>query len=514
MTLKHTGRLSRREMLRALSLCAAGSATLGPLLSGCRESLQTPEAQEKLGRERDTLDGKPKFLIVIGAAGGASIVDSFLAVRQSECANAGALNTFPDAQVQSVAGSPFRAVKYNNSRLGSIPIPVNTDQLAFVKKHMNDMLVATSVGTSVNHNIAQKRSLTGNAAWRGRTLQEAVALQWGASMPLPNVNMGTGGYSERGTDADLPLACFGETVVNPSLWPLGLDGSRGIANAPSKDVIALARSTRNALDERSIFGRTFQESAALKRWNEQRSVQQPKLEGMDLITRLNIVPNLPPQLPLAQYGLESSPDGPRLRAAFPAFFTDPVEGQAALAFLLLKYRVSVSVTLGPDFNVAVGGPNGIANPPLAFDISHNDHRGGQAFMWARILGAVDSLIGLLKSEPFDAATGESMWDRTMIYVATDFGRTRPRPTNATEFGSGHDLNNGFLLLSPMVKGNTVLGGMDPNTTLTYGFDARTGQAQPGKMTSNEPDIFSGVLTAMGADLGGSALPDASAFKRA
>ncbi|RYZ33063.1 MAG: hypothetical protein EOO71_42820, partial [Myxococcaceae bacterium] len=116
MTLKHTGRLSRREMLRALSLCAAGSATLGPLLSGCRESLQTPEALEKLGRERDRLDGKPKFLIVIGAAGGASIVDSFLAVRQSECANAGALNTFPDAQVQSVAGSPFRAVKYSNSR--------------------------------------------------------------------------------------------------------------------------------------------------------------------------------------------------------------------------------------------------------------------------------------------------------------------------------------------------------------------------------------------------------------
>ncbi|RYZ16382.1 MAG: hypothetical protein EOO70_04575, partial [Myxococcaceae bacterium] len=87
-------------------------------------------------------------------------------------------------------------------------------------------------------------------------------------------------------------------------------------------------------------------------------------------------------------------------------------------------------------------------------------------------------------------------------------------TNATEFGSGHDLNNGFLLLSPMVKGNTVLGGMDPNTTLTYGFDARTGEAQPGKMTSNEPDIFSGVLTAMGADLGGSGLPDASAFRRA
>jgi hypothetical protein len=512
MTLKTTGRLSRREMLRALSLCAAGT-TLAPFLSGCRDSLQTPESLEKLGQQRNRLDGKPKFLIVIGAAGGASIVDSFLAVRQSESANAAGLNTFPDAQVQGVADSPFRAVKYSNSRLGSINIPVNTDQLAFVKKHAHEMLVATSVGTSVNHGIAQKRSLTGNGAWRGRTLQEAVALQWGNGMPLPNVNMGTGGYAERGTDDSLPLSCFGEPVVNPSLWPLGLDGSRGIAGAPSKDVIALARSTRDALDSKSIFGRTFQDSDALKRWSEQRGVQQPKLEALDLITKLNVLPDLP-AIPLSKYGLASSPDGARLREVFPGFFTDPVQGQAALAFLLLKYRVSVSVTLGPDFNVAVGGPNGIANPPLAFDISHNDHRGGQAFMWARILSTVDSLITLLKAEPFDAQTGESMWDRTLIYVATEFGRTRPRPSGATEFGSGHDLNNGFLLLSPMVKGNTVLGGVDPNTTLTYGFDARTGAPQPGKLTSNEPDIFSGVLTAMGADLGGSGLPDATAFKRA
>jgi uncharacterized protein (DUF1501 family) len=128
------------------------------------------------------------------------------------------------------------------------------------------------------------------------------------------------------------------------------------------------------------------------------------------------------------------------------------------------------------------------------------------------MGTVDKLITLLKSEPFDTATGESLWDRTMIYVATDFGRTRNRPDSATTFGSGHDLNNGFVLLSPMVKGNTILGGVDPLTTLTYGFDARTGAPQVGKLTPNEPDIFSGVLTAMGADLAGSGLPDASAFK--
>lgn len=513
MSLKKNGRLSRREMLKALSWCAAGSSTLGPLLSGCREAVLTPAETERLGARRDPLDGKPRFLVVVAAAGGASIVDSFLAVRASESANASTLNTFPDASVQSVVGSPFRAVKYSAPRLGSIAVPVSADQLAFVNKHKHEMLVATSVGTSVNHVIAQKRSVTGNGAWKGRTLQEAVALQWGQGVPIPNVNMGVAGFAERGTDESLPQSCYGEVVASPSLWPLGLDGARGVLGAPRAEVLKLARQTRERLDTDSIFGQTFSDADALKRWNEQRRNGQPRLEAMDLITRLNVLPDMPPQVPLTQFGLQSSPDGARVRQAYPEFFTDPVQGQAALAFLLLKYRVSVAVTLGPDFNVTLGGASGLANPPLAFDFSHNDHRGAQAFMWSRILATVDALIDLLKAEPFDPLTGESLWDRTMISVATDFGRTRVRPANAALFGSGHDLNNGVLLISPMVRGNTVLGGVDPNTALTYGFDARTGVAQPGKVSSNEADLYSGVLTAMGADLSSSGLPDASAFKK-
>jgi hypothetical protein len=520
MSLKNNGRLSRREALKALSLAAAGSTALAPFLFGCRQAqgidpaagAETPASSPPISGRRSALTTKPKFLIVIGAAGGASIIDSFLAVRATEAgANAAKFNTFPDAAVQSVAGSPLRAVRYMNSKLGSIPIAVNTDQLAFVQKYKDDMLVATSIGTSVNHTIAQKRAITGNGAWKGRTLQECVALQWGQGMPLPNVNMAVGGYGERGTDVSLPASAYPETVTNPGLWPLGLDGQKGVLGAPPADVIALARKARNDLDTDSVFGQTFAKSQALARWRSQRD-SSAGLEAQDLITRLNVLPDLPPQIPLSQYGLGSSPDGARVRQVFPEFFTDPFQGQAALAFLLLKYQVSAAVTIGPDFNVRLGGTSGIVNPPLAFDFSHNDHRSAQAFMWARILSTVDRLATLLKSEPFDPATGESFWDRTMIYVATDFGRTRTRPDNATVFSSGHDLNNGFLLISPMVKGNTVLGGIDPTTTLGYGFDARTGAPQPGSVGSNEADIFSGVLTAMGADLAGSGLPDASAFK--
>jgi hypothetical protein len=390
------GRLSRREILKALSLCAAGSTALPTFLSGCRQAGLTEEVTEQFGGvRRDRLDGKPRFLIVISAAGGASIVDSFLAVRASESNTPAAFNTFPDAQVQSVG--PFRAVKVSSPSLGSIPVPVNTDQLAFVQKHRADMLVAANIGTSVNHIIAQKRSLTGNGAWKGRTLQECIALQYGMSFPIPNVNMGIGGYAERGVDDLLPSYCYNEVVQNPSLWPLGLDGSRGLKFAPTNASLDLARSTRRSLDADSVFGQTFADSKALKRWNDQRTLTQPQLQALDLITKLNILPDRPPQIPLTEFGLGTSPEAARLTQAFPNFFTDQVEGQAALAFLLLKYRVSCAVTMGPSFNVVVGGPNGIANPPLAFDFSHNDHRAAQAFMWARVLGAIDSLITLLKA---------------------------------------------------------------------------------------------------------------------
>src|SRR5207302_779394 len=154
--------------------------------------------------------------------------------------NASSLNTFPDAQVASIAGSPFRSVAYSAPRIGAIPVPVTADQGPFVTKHHGDMLVATSIGTSVNHVIAQKRSLTGNGAWRGRTLQECVALQYGASYPIPSVNMGIAGYLERGTDDELPSYCYAETVSSPALWPLGLDGSRGIKNAPDQELLAMA----------------------------------------------------------------------------------------------------------------------------------------------------------------------------------------------------------------------------------------------------------------------------------
>ena len=77
-----------------------------------------------------------------------------------------------------------------------------------------------------------------------------------------------------------------------------------------------------------------------------------------------------------------------------------------------------------------------------------------------MLGVADGLISLLKNVELEP--GVSFWEKTMIYCATDFGRSKKRNgINDTSFGSGHHLNNGVLAISPMLAGNKVLGGVKP-----------------------------------------------------
>ncbi|MCK6549456.1 hypothetical protein L6R52_26690 [Myxococcota bacterium] len=497
------GRLDRRQLLKALSISAAGGAAgLGTLLSSRRGAAQTEK--------------KPKFLIVIGGVGGCSLIDSFLAIRTSEAgANAANVNCYPDQDVQAIADSPFRALDLSRRQTGAIPIPFTANQSSFVRRNKDDLMVVTQTGTSVNHTVAQKRSLTGNEAWAGRTLQEAVANEYGAAFPLPNVNMAIDGYIQHGTDRSLPSYCYNEPVANAALWPLSLDGAKGLKDLPSRERLDLARKLRDEkLDPESRFVRTFAASPRLELWQEQRQAQG-RLEALDLITKLNIFPNRPPQIPLAEYGLGESPEGARLRTAFPRFLTDPFEAQAALAFLLIKYRVSCAVTISPSFNVLLetnAFPPAVVNPPLAFDFSHNSHRAAQAVGWSRLLSVADRLITLLKSEEFEA--GQSLWDRSLIYIATEFGRSKRRPANADDFGTSHDLNNGFAIISPFANGNKVLGGVDPTTGLTYGFDPEDPSGVPAPATTmTERHVFAGLLHALDVDTSGSGLPNMRAMRK-
>jgi uncharacterized protein (DUF1501 family) len=130
-------------------------------------------------------------------------------------------------------------------------------------------------------------------------------------------------------------------------------------------------------------------------------------------------------------------------------------------------------------------------------------------MWDRMYRIADGLVTLLREEEY--AAGESLWDRSLIYVATEFGRTRTRPADAVDFGTGHDLNNGSLVLSPLVRGDRVLGGVDPNTGLTYGYDPLTGAADRGRVMP-EATLFAGLLQALAVDTSGSGLPSVPAVR--
>jgi hypothetical protein len=528
----------RRSFLgRVAQIAAAGtSLSVGGLgVLGLGRHARAEDAEE----EALARSSNPRLLIVLTTTGGASMLDAMLAIRASESANAATLNCFPDSAVRTVG--PFRAVDIDLPNLGAIPMPVKGRQSALVEAHQADMMVATWQRTSVNHLVGQRRAVSGNNAWYGRTLQEAVALSYGAGFALPNVHLSAGtGYTERGLDAALPAYCYGEAVADPRLWPLSLHGSQGILGAPSHGLLEQARILRNTrLDPQSRFGRVFAGSSRLQTWEHLRGSPQQALEAQDLITKLMISPESA-EFPLAAHGLGSSADGALVRAAFPEFARDPLEAQAALAFLLLKYRLSVTVTLGPSSSAVInaegadaenatgtdvydpgmddddptnGGalPEGsIANPPLSFDFSHGEHRGVQALMWSRVLGVADRLIGLLKSEEW--SLGQSLWDRTMIYVANDFGRSKQRPPGAEQFGTGHDLNDGALIISPLANGGRLLGGIDADTGITYGFDPLTGAPDRGRQMT-EAEIYAGTAQALGVSLDGVTLPDMRAMRR-
>ncbi len=463
----------------------------------------------------------PRFLIVLCATGGGSIIDGPLAIRASESATPSTLNTFEDALVTGWSGSPFRAVDLAGGSIGPIPAPFSVAPSEFLSRRRQDLMVATVTGTSVNHQVAQRRAITGNEAWAGRTLQEMVAWQYGMNAPIPNVHLVAGlGFNDPGNDSLVPTWARRQIVPDPLVWPLSLDGAKGMPQGLDPAVLAAARKHRNEVFEPSTrFGQIFTDAARLKEWKELRGSPQERIEALDLITKLMVPPD-GGSFPLGEFGLSSSPSSEAVRAVFPDYAADPMQAQAAVAFLLLKHRVSVSVTIGPSFSfvydasgeVTSGLPeNSVLNPPLAFDFSHQAHRAGQAIVWSRLYAVVDGLIQLLQAE--DYGDGTSLWDRTMIYIATEFGRVKTRPANASDWGTGHDLNNGVAVFSPLVPGDTLRGGVDPDTALTYGFDPTTGDPEPGRTTS-EAEIFSGLLGALGVDTSGSGLPDVPAMRRA
>ena len=166
---------SRRSFFRGLA--AAGAAT------ALASSLGAPRARAATPARR--------LLFVIGASGGASIIDSFLPLVASEAAPAtrDTLIAYPDAIVEQPAGSAFRVVR----NLANAGFPTSSlfrssfEHADLVRAHGADMLLATVENTSVNHVVAQARALSGAGIDGGRTILEAAAMTHGEGLVLPAV---------------------------------------------------------------------------------------------------------------------------------------------------------------------------------------------------------------------------------------------------------------------------------------------------------------------------------------
>lgn len=436
-----------------------------------------------------------KLLFIFCAYGGASIIDSFLPIAEEEVGDsalAATLNVFPSSLIDQRPGSNIRSVKRLDA-YSYYGMPA-TDMGDLVMHHGQDMVVLAHEVSSVNHTVGQQRSLNGAGFDRGRTIMESMALQYGGGLPLPSCNMASDGYLRHGADTSIPQAARHELITTPLLFAAGTHGYRGLAGAPSGAAIGRARAVRDKLDRDSIFWQTFKNDARLGRYLTSRRDTMPALEKANLIDKLLLLDATAID---PKYGITQDPLTASLRTLLPRVEQDRAEAQVALGFLMAYHGVSTRVTLGFNTEPAIDASGKIVGSPIAFDFSHNLHRIVQSLMWCRTAALVDKLITLLKTHDYlgDPSLGK-MWDRSLVYIATEFGRDKIRPSAATSWGTGHHLNNGSVLLSPLLKGNAVYGGVDPETGLTYGFDPVTGAPDPGRVM-NESHVYSVIAQAMG-----------------
>jgi hypothetical protein len=480
--------MRRREMLMGLSGALGAMAVGSNLVRASNE------------RQGSTVDKDRKLLFVLCGYGGASIVDSFLPVSRSEVdddALADTLNVFEDGDIVVPAGSNIRSPAYVASAgllAGIYQASYYTQD--FLAKHHHEMTVLTQECTSVNHQVAQARSLNGNGINSGRTLMEAMAIRHGEDLILPNCNMAVDGFIQPGWDQGIPSFARAEIISSPMGFAAAMDGMKGVLGVPERGLVEHARGVRDRLDDASPFGRTFEGSALRRSFLADRRERLPRLEQAQLVDPLTM---LPAEMLDPRYGITSSPLLPSLLARLPDLHTNPWQAQAALSVLLSYYGLSCATTISLAQEPVFGDGDKLATAPVAFDFSHVDHRVAQQLMWGAMLEVADALIELLKELDYlgDPSLGK-MWDRSLVYIATDFGREKVRPAGAPFWGTAHALNNGTLLMSPLLQGNRVFGGIDPATCTTYGFDGTSGEADP-SLRCDEGHIYSAIAHALDID---------------
>jgi len=420
---------------------------------------------------------KPRFLFIVCANGGASIMDSFLPISK---ANAGAnIHSFQNTELETsgnftVTRSLDPSIE-NKVKLGPV-FSLKT----FADKHKEDLLVLCHNVSSVNHQVAAHRALTGDGVNRGKTLGEAVAEAYGENVFIPNITMAQGGFSQDGVDSQIPPWARAELIANPINFPYSMSFSYGI-NGYNSELMNRMRMAREKFEKQSPITKEISD------YQTKRKYMIENLNSDDLFQSIQMRQN---QTAQTQTRASMSPLD-KVLAKFPRLYQDPFQAQAGLAFLLAKANMSRSITIDPGANPLLDDGR-FVTAPIGFDWSHRDHRGAQNAMWSRVISVTDALIDLLKAEPAFDELGKTMWDQSLIYIATEFGRDKVLGSG----GSGHHVNNGSVIISPLIKGHRIAGGINPSSGLTYGCDLATGTPDASKVLF-ERDVYSLILAALG-----------------
>lgn len=460
-------KMNRRDAFKNLTGLAA-------LTAGVNPSRLTAEEAPK------------KFIFTICAVGGGNIVDAFLAQAEGPAAY---------SNLVKIANSPLTAAPaLKNSIKGVIDLGNGYAQETFLKKFAADTLVMTNEVSSVNHLVAAKRAITGDNCNSGRTLPEAIAMEFGKNLSLANLMLAEGGYAQHGDDTTVPDLYRAQIVSDPLMFAFATHGYKGISPLAGAQEMKAGREIRRQLEAASRFHAQYKDSRILSSYLKNRDAVVETLEKGDTVTKLMLLD--PTKNELAKFGFEVSADLNLVREKYTNMANDIYEARLALGFLAAKNGLSNAITVSPS-NTPIIASKGTPNAPIAFDWSHVDHRSAQNAMWSYILKGVDSLIELLKATDIDGDPAKGkMWDHSVIYIATEFGRDKVK-----ENGSGHHLNNGNIMISPLLQGNKIFGGIDPATALTYGFDPVTGEPDKNR-NMKEKDCYGVLAQTLGLDFRG------------
>ncbi len=467
-----TFKTTRRDALSAMT-ALGGLASLGLNWPGSKALGQ--------GSEK-------KYIFTICGVGGANIIDSFLAQGTGPAAY---------ENLVTIPGSPFHAApSLKNSIKGVIGLGNGYAQETFLKKYAADTIVMTNEVSSVNHMVAAKRAMSGDNTNKGRSLPEAIAMEFGKGLPLANLMLAGGGYALHGDDSSVNDMYRAQLVSDPLMFAFATHGFKGITKLAGEAEVKTGRELRKQLEQVSRFHKKFEGSRILESYTKNRETIVDMLEKGDNVTKLMLLD--PAKNDLAKFGFEVSKDLNLVREKFNNLANDHFEARLALAFLACKNGLTNAATIAPS-DTPLMAEKGTPNAPIAFDWSHVDHRSAQNSMWSFLLKGIDGLIELLKATDVDGDPAKGkMWDRSMIYIATEFGRDKVK-----EGGSGHHLNNGVVMISPLLNGNRIFGGIDPATGLTFGFNPESGE--PERMRSmKEKDMYGAVCHAMGLNYTGRA----------